>query len=178
VVAFETTKGPFSVISRRSWSPNGVDRFHDLVRRGFYDGVTIYRVIDGYVAQFGHTDSAAVNTAWRQRPIDDEPVVAQNTRGRVAFARSGPRSRTYQLYINTGENSPRLDTLTAQGITGYPPIAEVIAGIETVLAFESRWGNEPSSRQDSIAVLGRAYLDRVYPGLDRILSATVVRTWR
>jgi cyclophilin family peptidyl-prolyl cis-trans isomerase len=178
VVAFETTRGTFSVIARRYWSPNGVDRFYDLVRRGFYDGVAVYRVIEGFVAQFGHTDSAAVNAAWRPRTFPDEPVVAENARGRVAFARGGPDSRNYQLFINLGDNSPRLDTLSVQGVVGYPPIGEVTLGMETVDAFEARWGNEPSMNQDSLAAGARAYLDRTFPGLDRILRASVTQLWR
>jgi cyclophilin family peptidyl-prolyl cis-trans isomerase len=178
VVAFQTTQGPFSVIARRHWSPRGVDRFYDLVQRGFYDGVTVYRVVEGFVAQFGHTDSAAVNAAWRTHTIDDEPVLAENTRGRVAFARGGPASRNYQLFINLVDNSPRLDTLIVQGVAGYPPIGEVSDGMENVAALESRWGNQPSQSQDSIAAGGRAYLERTYPGLDRILGAAVVRVWR
>jgi cyclophilin family peptidyl-prolyl cis-trans isomerase len=178
VVVFETTRGPFSVIARRYWSPRGVDRLYDLVRRGFYDGVTVYRVVEGFVAQFGQTDSAAVNAAWRTRTFEDEPVVAENTRGRVAFARAGPDSRSYQLFINLGDNSPRLDTLSVQGVVGYPPIGEVTEGFENVEAFESRWGNEPSTYQDSLAAGAREYLDRNFPGLDRILRASVTQLWR
>jgi peptidyl-prolyl cis-trans isomerase A (cyclophilin A) len=177
VVVFETTEGPVSVFARRYWSPLGVDRFYDLVRRGFYDGVTFYRVVEGFVAQFGHTDSAAVNRAWRTHGLPDERVVASNTRGRVAFARSGPTTRTYQLFINLADN-PRLDTLNASGVVGYPPIGEVVEGMENVLRFETRWGGAPSANQDSIAGLGRAYLDRVYPGLDRILTARIAKRWR
>jgi cyclophilin family peptidyl-prolyl cis-trans isomerase len=177
VVVFETTKGPFSVLARRNWSPRGVDRFYDLVRRGFYDEVSLYRIVEGFVAQFGHTDSAAVNTAWRARGLPDERVVASNTRGRVAFARAGPTTRTYQLFINLADN-PRLDTLSASGIVGYPPIGEVVEGMENVLRFDSRWGGQPSANQDSIMALGRSYLDRVYPGLDRITSARISRRWR
>jgi cyclophilin family peptidyl-prolyl cis-trans isomerase len=176
-VVFETTKGPFTVLARRHWSPRGADRLYDLVRRGFYDGVSLYRIVPGFVAQFGLTDSARVNTVWRARGLVDERVVASNTRARVAFARSGPRTRTFQLFINLADN-PRLDTLTAGGIVGYPPIGEVVEGMENVLLFESRWGGQPSSNQDSISALGRAYLDRVYPGLDRITSARIARRWR
>ena len=178
LVRMETTRGLVTILARREWAPLGVDRFHDLVRRGFYDGVTVYRVVEGYVAQFGHTDSLEVNRAWGDRPIADEPVRAGNARGRVAFARSGPGSRTYQLFINLGNNSPRLDTLAVSGVVGYPPIGEVVEGMDAVAAFESRYGNEPSSRQDSIRARGRAYLDVAFPGLDRILTAEVVRSWR
>ena len=177
LVLLETTRGPVTILARRPWSPLGVDRFHDLVRRGFYDGVTVFRVVEGYVAQFGHTDSASVNQAWGARPLDDEPVVARNTRGRVAFARSGPNTRTYQLFVNLGENSPRLDTLAANGVVGYPPIGEVVEGMDAVETFESRYGNEPSARQDSIRARGGAYLDTAFPGLDRILEARVVQRW-
>ena len=177
LVAFETTKGPFTVMSRREWAPLGVDRFYDLVQRGFYDGVTFHRVLDGYVAQFGITDSLEVNQAWRSRGLPDEPVVERNTRGRVAFARGGPRSRTAELFIDLSDNSPFLDTIRVGGVPGYPPIGEVSEGMENVAAFESRWADGPSIMEDSIAARGRSYLDRVFPGLDRILRATVVESW-
>lgn len=178
IVEFETSKGRFEVLARRDWSPLGVDRLHDLVRRRVYDDIRIFRVVAGFVAQFGLTGDSAVNRAWRGKGIADEPVRAENTRGRVSYARGGPETRSMQLFINLGNNSPRLDTLPAGGVVGYPPIGEVVRGMETVDSFHAGYGNAPSQRQDSIAALGNAWLDRAFPALDRIVRARVVREWK
>jgi len=130
------------------------------------------------VAQFGIHADPDVREAWRDRGLPDEPVRVANERGRVAFARGGPESRSVQLFINLVDNNPRLDTLVVRGIEGYPPIGEVVDGMQTVDAFEARWGNQPAERQDSIYRAGNEYLDRAFPELDRILSATVVQEWR
>lgn len=177
-VAFETTEGDFTVAAYRDWSPLAVDRFYDLVRRGYYEDIVVFRVVEDYVAQFGIHPDPAVRQAWRERGLPDEPVRVANERGRVAFARGVPESRTVQLFINLVDNDPRLDTLVVRGIEGYPPIGEVVDGMEVVDAFEARWGNQPAERQDSIYQAGNAYLDRAFPDLDRILRATVVQEWR
>jgi len=163
---------------QRKWAPNGAARFYNLVRHGFYDDCRFFRVIQGFMAQFGIHADPDVREAWRDRGLPDEPVRVANERGRVAFARGGPESRSVQLFINLVDNNPRLDTLVVRGIEGYPPIGEVVDGMQTVDAFEARWGNQPAERQDSIYRAGNEYLDRAFPELDRILSATVVQEWR
>lgn len=178
-VRFETTKGPFVVEARRAWSPLGVDRFYHLARAGYYDGVVIFRVGEtsstpgGRVAQFGLHNDAAVNAAWADAGIPDEPVRHTNARGTVIFARAGPRTRTTQLAFNLTHN-PGLDSVAYEGIVGFSPIAEVVEGLEVWDAFYAAHGNAPAARQDSIAAHGRAYLDRAFPGLDRILRVEVV----
>ena len=177
-VTFETTQGPVTMVAHREWSPAGVDRLHELVRRRVYDDIRIYRVASGYVAQFGLGARADANTAWQALGIVDEPVVQPNTRGRVSFARGGPKTRSLQIFINLANNSPRLDTLNVGGIAGYPPIGEVTAGMDAVDKFNAEYGPAPAQRQDSIRALGNAWLDRVYPNLDRIQRARITRAWR
>lgn len=174
-VTFETTKGTVVVRAHRAWSPHGVDRFYELVRRGFYDGVPVYRVVPGYVAQFGTTGVPARDSVWRGRGLPDEEVRVPNTQGRLSFARGGPQTRTVQLFFNLANNSPRLDTLSSSGIRGYPPIGEVVEGLDVVLAFESKYGNEPSRFQDSIRAGGVAWLEQRFPGLDRIVRVALRR---
>lgn len=178
LVEFETTEGPVRMMAYREWSPAKVDRFHDLLRRGYYDDIVIFRVVDDYVAQFGLHGTPEVTAAWRRRGIPDEPVVAANERGRVSFARGGPETRSVQLFINLSNNSPRLDTLLTGGVGGYPPIGEVVSGMEAVDRFEAKYGNEPATRQDSIAQLGNPWLTSRYPDLDRILTARIVESWQ
>jgi peptidyl-prolyl cis-trans isomerase A (cyclophilin A) len=170
-VAFETTRGDFVVEARRDWAPHGVDRFYNLVREGFYDGVRFFRVIDGFMAQFGISADPAVAGAWQGARIPDDPVVASNSRGRISFAMAGPGSRTTQLFINYDDNS-RLDDM------GFSPIGEVVEGMEIVDSLHAGYGEgAPRGRgpdQGRIQREGNAYLEEEFPDLDWIRSATIV----
>ena len=179
VVAFETTAGRFDVIAHRAWSPAGVDRFHHLVRAGFYDGARFFRVVPNFVAQFGLPADPAVSEAWRTRRIPDDTVRASNLRGRVSFARGGPNTRTTQLFVNLRDNA-RLDTLNA---FGFPPIGEVLGdGMTVVDSLHGGYGEGPprgrGPAQDSIRTQGEPYLARGWPELDAIRRAYVVTVWR
>jgi cyclophilin family peptidyl-prolyl cis-trans isomerase len=182
LVEFATTKGKFMVRARRAWSPLGADRLHHLARAGYYDGVVIYRVgptasyEGGFVVQFGIGNDSTVNAAWGETGIDDEPVRAPHGRGRIYFARGGPRTRSVELALDLTANSP-LDTVRYEGVIGFPPIGEVVAGMSVLDSLNRQYGNTVFEHWDSVSTRGRAYLDRAYPGLDRIDSARVVRTW-
>jgi peptidyl-prolyl cis-trans isomerase A (cyclophilin A) len=179
VVTFETSRGEVLVSAHRDWSPLGVDRLHFLVTHGYYDGARFFRVVPGFVVQWGIAGDPALSSVWGERRLPDEPVKQSNTRGRVSYARSGPNTRSVQLYINTGVNA-RLDTT---GTFGFPPIAEVRSGIELVDSMYAEYSCRRGSQgtcpsQDSIEVKGNAYLGRVYPKLDYIKRARVVREWK
>jgi len=182
LVTFETTKGRVVLKAHRDWSPLGVDRFYHLARGRYYDGVVIYRVgptasfKGGYVVQFGIGNSGAVNRAWDGAGIPDEPVRHHNGTGTVGFARAGPDSRTVELAINLTPNTS-LDTVGYEGVVGFPPIAQVVEGMPVLESLNRQYGNAPLQQWDSIMASGRAYLDRAYPGLDRILSVSVTKTW-
>jgi peptidyl-prolyl cis-trans isomerase A (cyclophilin A) len=170
-VRFETTAGEFVVEARREWAPRGVDRFYNLAREGFFDGVRFFRVIEGFMAQFGISGNAEVAAAWQTTRIEDDPVVASNTRGRVSFAMAGPGSRTTQLFINYGDNS-RLDGM------GFSPIGEVVSGMDVVDSLHSGYGEgAPRGRgpdQGRIQREGNAYLEREFPELDWVRAARIV----
>lgn len=170
-VRFETSRGDFVVEARRSWAPHGVDRFHELVAAGFFDGCRFFRVLDGFVAQFGISGDPLTSAAWRRRAIPDDPVVESNRRGRVTFAMAGPGSRTTQLFINIGDNRG-LDAM------GFAPIADVVEGMERVDELFAAYG-EGAPRgggpdQGRIQREGEAYLAREFPRLDAIRRTTVV----
>ncbi len=173
-VRFETTAGDFTVYSKRAWSPAGVDRFYQLVRSGFYQDIGIFRVIPGFVAQFGIHDDSTLNAYWKARKVPDEAVLKQNERGTMAFARAGKHTRSSQLFINLESNSPRLDTIHYDGVTGFPVIAEVISGMQVVDSIYSGYGAEPGGKQDSIQARGNTYLRENYPKIDYILQARLV----
>ncbi len=179
LVAFETSRGQFVLAAHRDWSPLGVDRFHFLVRHGYYDGARFFRVVPGFVVQWGISGEPAINAAWENRAIPDEPVRRSNTRGLVSYARGGPNTRSVQLYVNLGDNA-RLDTTST---FGFPPIAQVTEGMAVVDSmyegYSCRRGSQGTCpSQDSIRLAGEAYLARVHPKLDYIRRARVVREWR
>ena len=180
-VEMHTTKGVMLLRVRRHWAPNGADRFYALVSNRYYDSVAFHRTIRNFVAQFGIHGDSAVNAAWRGKTIPDDTVRARNTKGTLSFARSGPNTRSVQLYFNTVDNTPRLDTLNG---FGFPPIGEVIFKREVLdsLNWEysgTRGGQTfPGPSQDSLSRQGNAYLRRAFPRLDYILKARVVRRWR
>src|SRR5213596_1497254 len=124
-VRISTTKGDFVIAVHRAWAPRGADRFYNLVRSGFYDGVRFFRVIPGFMAQFGIHGDTAVTAAWRPRVIQDDPVRRTNGRGMVSFATAGPGTRTTQLFINYSDNS-RLDGM------GFSPFGRVVEGMDVV----------------------------------------------
>jgi peptidyl-prolyl cis-trans isomerase A (cyclophilin A) len=164
-------------MAHRAWAPNGVDRFYDLLRRRYFDDVRFFRIVPGFVAQFGLSGNPRVSEAWRTRAIPDEPVRQSNRRGRISFARGARNTRTVQLFINLRDNA-RLDTLNG---FGFPPIAEVVAGMDVVDSLYSAYGESPPRGggpvQDSIRAEGNAYLQRAFPRLDFIRRARVVREW-
>lgn len=176
VVGVETSEGYFEIRMRREWSPLAVDRVYHLMSNDFYAGARVYRVVPGFVAQFGFSGEPVLDSAWRDRPLDDEPPIGSNQRGVVSFARSGPRTRSYTLFINLDDNS-RLDSLPGGGVVGYPPIGEIEANVEIVEGFYSAY-DMPGSVQDSIRILGNEFLRREYPQLDSIVSTRVITWWR
>lgn len=169
-VRFETSKGPIVIEAHRDWSPNGVDRFYQLVEQGFYDDVRFFRVVPGFVVQFGMHGDPAMHAKWAAQPIMDDPVVTTNRRGTVTFAKPSmpPNARTTQLFINLQDN----DMLDPQG---FSTIGEVVEGMSVVERLYSGYGGEPSEHQPQIAAEGNAFLNRQYPKLDFIKTAKVVK---
>jgi len=167
---FATTKGDFVITVHRAWAPQGADRFYNLVRSGFYDGVRFFRVLPGFMAQFGIHGDTAVTAAWRERRIPDDPVRRTNIRGLVTFATAGPGTRTTQIFINYGNND-RLDAM------GFAPFGQVVEGMEVVDQLYGGYGEgTPRGRgpdQFRLNVEGEKYLARQFPKLDKINKATV-----
>jgi peptidyl-prolyl cis-trans isomerase A (cyclophilin A) len=178
---FQTTKGNFTMKARRAWAPLGVDRLYHLVKTGYFDGLVIYRVgptlsvKGGRVVQFGQSGDTAVARAWEKATIADEPVVRPHRRGSVNFARGGPNTRSVEIAITTNE-AAALDTVSYLGVVGFPSLAEVEQGMEVLDRLNGQYGNAPI-QNDSLSILGGGYLDRVFPGLDRIRRALVTREW-
>jgi peptidyl-prolyl cis-trans isomerase A (cyclophilin A) len=165
-VDFKTTKGPFSVEVTRAWAPLGADRFYDLVRAGYYDGVRFFRVVPGFVVQFGIHPKPAVARAWQNANIQDDPVKNPNAQWTVTFATAGPNTRTTQVFINLADNS----ALDAQG---FAPFGRVTSGMKTIAKLYAGYGEQPTSAQGELTAEGDAFVKRSFPKLDRILTARV-----
>jgi cyclophilin family peptidyl-prolyl cis-trans isomerase len=169
---FETTEGSFLIEAHREWSPKGVDRLYQLIRHGYYTDVPIYRVVPGFVAQFGHLDSTK-EALWDRYPLTDEPVLTKNDSATIAFARSGKNTRDTQLYINLAKNS-KLDTSgQTRGIPGFPVIARVISGMEVVQQFHAYQDTPRRQLPNRMAAL--PYFMEHFPKMAVIKKAVVVK---
>ncbi len=168
---FETTAGEFVIEVHREWAPLGADRFYNLVKRGWYDGVRFHRVLEGFMAQWGIHDEPYVNAVWQNELLADDPVRRSNTRGRVTFATAGPNTRTVQVFIGYKDNS----FLDQQG---FSPFGEVVAGMDVVDRLYADYGDGPPQGtgvyQAMAMARGGEYYDEQFPELDRILRATLV----
>ena len=164
---FELGNGAhFTVEVQRAWSPNGADRFYNLVKSGFFDGVRFFRVVPGFMVQFGINGDPAVSAQWRPASIQDDPVKGSNKRGFVTFAKTGaPNSRTTQIFINFGDNS----FLDGQG---FSPFGQVATGMEVVDKIYSGDGERPD--QGQIQSSGNEYLAKAFPKLDFVAKASIV----
>jgi len=169
-VKFETTAGNFVLEVHRDWAPIGADRFYNLVRAGFYDDSRLYRVTQRFV-QFGIAGKPEVANIWRERRIKDDPVKETNTRGRFAFAMTGPDTRTTQIYIC------KVD-MSAQDKDGFAPLGTVIEGMDVVDKIYAEYGENAGGgmrggKQGRIFAEGNAHLDRDYPKLDKLIRAAI-----
>ena len=164
-VAFETTRGTFVVEVKRAWSPRGADRFYDLAAEGFFDENRFFRVLPGFIAQFGVNDDKKLNERWEATTIADDPVRQTNAHGTLVFASDGANSRSHQLFINLADNK----TLDRQG---FSPLGRVVMGLSVVDSIYSGYGETPSYHL--LATLGNSYLKRMFPRLDYIKTARIV----
>jgi peptidyl-prolyl cis-trans isomerase A (cyclophilin A) len=168
---FDTTKGKFTIEVTRSLAPNGADRFYNLVRSGYFTDVEFFRVVPGFMCQFGIHGDPAVSAKWREAAIPDDPVKGSNTRGAITFATAGPNTRTTQLFINFGDN-------VALDGQGFSPFGKVTEGMDVVDKINGEYGDgAPYGRgpsQGRIQGEGNAYLKKDFPNLDYIKSAVIV----
>ncbi len=172
-VKFTTAKGDFVIEVHRDWAPLGADRFYNLVRAGYFVGDGFYRMVPGIFVQWGANPNPAVTKAWAAAPIKDDPVKGHNQPGTVVFAMGGPNTRTTQLFINFQDNSSQLDA------SGFAPIGTVSEGFDVVKSLYGGYGEmqEMGGRGPSQKLYteqGKAYLDKSFPLIDRIVSTTVI----
>jgi peptidyl-prolyl cis-trans isomerase A (cyclophilin A) len=170
-VKFATTKGDITIEVTRAWSPNGADRFYNLVKAGFFRDIAFFRAISGFMCQFGIHGDPAIAQVWREARIpDDQGGAASNTEGMVTFATAGPNTRTTQFFINLGNNA-RLDSM------GFTPFGKVVEGMDVVKKLNTEYGEgAPQGRgpnQGKVQMMGNAYLKQDFPNLDYIKTAAM-----
>ena len=169
---FDTSKGAFVIQVTRAWAPQGADRFYNLVKNGYFDETRFFRVISGFMVQFGINGDPALNTKWRVARIPDDKVAQSNKRGTITFATSGPNARTTQVFINFADNS-NLDGM------GFAPFGQVISGMNVVDQLYAGYGEgAPRGRgpdQMRLQAEGNTYLAASFPRLDYVKKATIER---
>jgi peptidyl-prolyl cis-trans isomerase A (cyclophilin A) len=166
---FTTTKGDFVIEVHRDWAPIAADRFYNLVHAGFFTNAAFFRVVPNFMVQFGLSANPAVNKAWSNANMIDDPVKQSNKRGYVTFARTGaPNSRSTQLYINYKDNL-FLDPPSQQG---FAPFGTVTDGMDVVDKISSAYGERPD--QGQITAEGDAYISKNFPNIDKIKSAKIL----
>jgi peptidyl-prolyl cis-trans isomerase A (cyclophilin A) len=169
-VDFDTSRGPFVIEVHRDWAPNGADRFYNLVKNGFYDDARFFRVVEGFMVQFGINGDPRTSAVWREARIKDDPVRISNKRTFVTFATAGPNTRTTQVFISYGNNS-NLDS------QGFAPFGQVVSGMKVVDSLYSGYGEGAPQglgpEQGKLQSEGNAYLARGFGKLDYIKKATI-----
>jgi peptidyl-prolyl cis-trans isomerase A (cyclophilin A) len=167
---FDTSKGPFVIEVHRDWAANGADRFYNLVKNGFYNDTRFFRVVPGFMVQYGISGDPNVAAAWRDANIKDDPVKQSNARGMITFATAGPNTRTTQVFINF-DNNAGLDG------QGFSPFGKVVSGMEVVDSLYGGYGegapNGKGPDQGLIQQHGNAYLTQAFPKLDYVKQATI-----
>jgi len=166
-VAFKTTRGTFVVTVHRAWAPRGADRFFNLVRARFYDGVVFFRVVKHFVVQFGISPDPKVSRAWQNANILDDPVKTSNAPGTITYADAGPNTRTTQVFVNLGNNAS-LDG------HGFAPFGRVTSGMSVVNRLYGGYGDQPTNDQQQMSTQGNAFLQKHFPKLDHIVTARLL----
>lgn len=172
-VKFETSQGDIVVEANRAWSPRGVDRFHELVRVGYFREGRFFRVVKGFIAQFGVHRDYDIHAKWREYFILDDSRKESNVRGTLAFAQSGPNTRATEIFINLADNSKLLDE------QGFAPFAKVVEGLDAVDKLYSGYGEMRPEGKDidpgRVENSTNAYLVPRFPKMDFIKRAVFVQ---
>jgi peptidyl-prolyl cis-trans isomerase A (cyclophilin A) len=159
-VRVTTSQGAFTIEVDRAWAPRGADRFYHLVRGRLLEDARFFRVLSGFMCQFGIPADPAESALWKNATMPDDDVKVPNTRGRVTYATAGPGTRTTQLFINYSNGNRSLDR------QGFSPFGEVTEGMDVVDKLYAGYGESPDQKR--IESQGNPYLQANFPKLDYI----------
>mmetsp|Transcript_54370 Transcript_54370/g.117687 ORF Transcript_54370/g.117687 Transcript_54370/m.117687 type:complete len:435 (-) Transcript_54370:129-1433(-) len=167
----QPAESSFTMRVEPEWAPLGAARVRELVEEHFFDECRFFRVIDGFMAQFGLNGDPAVTKIWREKKIADDPRRndVSNTRGLVSFASAGPGTRTSQLFINFGDNH-NLDSM------GFTPLGRITSGMDVVDRIYKVGEGKPQGpgpSQGDIQLKGNSYLLEEFPKISFIRSARI-----
>lgn len=170
-VKFDTSAGVFVAKVTRGWAPKAADRFYNLVKNGFYDGIRFHRVMPNFMAQFGVNGNPTVAGIWSRATFAPDPVKQSNKKMFLTFAMGGsPASGSTQVFINYRDNA----NLDAQG---FAPFGEIVEGQDVAAKLYSGYGDvQPRGKGPDNARMfkeGVAYLEKEFPKLDYIKQATI-----
>ena len=169
-VAYECTNGVFVAAFHKDWAPRGVKRIHEIVREGVHNDARVFRVIKGFVVQWGIPGKPSVTASWMGREIQDDPPTGHsNERGTISFAAAGKNSRGLQVFVNLGDNKS-LDTYDPP----FTPVGEVVYGLDVVEGFNDEYSTDPEEHQQQYMGMGNMYMDRTFPNLDSIIRTVFV----
>jgi len=164
--AFDTSVGSFVIEVHREWAPKGADRFYNLVKNGFFDNARFFRIMPGFMVQFGINGDPEIQKHWANANLQDDPVTQKNLRGYVTFAKTGaPNSRSTQVFINFTDRNTFLDS------QGFAPFGQVISGMDVVDKINAGYGEQPD--QMRIQAEGNKYLNSQFPKLDYVTKARI-----
>ena len=155
----------FTVVVHSEWAPLGAKRFLDLIDAKYYDDARIYRVIPGFIAQWGVPADPKEWPKWGDNKIKDDPVKTSNTAGTMSFATSGPDCRGSQVFINYDDSCAQLDS------QGFAPFAKVVEGFDVAESFVKmpKGPNQAAAKQQ-----GNRYFTEEYPQLSYIKRAALL----
>jgi cyclophilin family peptidyl-prolyl cis-trans isomerase len=139
VVTMETTKGTIQIQLFTKEAPITAGNFLDLVKKGFYNGLTFHRYEPGFVIQggdpkgTGHGGYVDPATGTERRiPLEKKPSLKHDAAGVVAMARSNnPDSASSQFYITLAPAS------FLDNPPGYAVFGKVLSGLDAVLQLRA-----------------------------------------
>lgn len=167
-VLMRTGSGDITIEVYPQAAPNAAARFTELVAAGFYDNTPVFRVVPGFVAQFGINWRDAF-PAWQDNNFDDDPSLFALERGTLAFAKAGPNTNSTQVFINYVENN-RL----AAPQFNFTVFGKVVSGMEAADGFIPVGDPNGGLDQGRLWSDGGAYLESLAVKPVMIESAVIV----
>lgn len=182
-VIFETTKGLIKILVHHDWSPRAAQRFVDLVKTGYFDGIYFTR-LNSVLVQFGeHTVNpdgphrahrSALPDETRPRPQSENGDLLK--RGWMSYAGGGPNTRTTSVFFVTRQVNPLGKAPWEVAFAELPDAS--VAVVDSLYHGYGDWDifkcptcNGPNPGR--VRMEGNAYLERSFPKLDKLIRGYI-----